>query len=151
MTFLHVKVFKPRWRRLSRHVWSAALWPPFRCNGSHMKGEVRVMLGEEQWLGLSNENKSRHTLNGALPPVSLLCWCPVYKASCAGLPHVTQTQLLHSGWCEMAPSKLFSLFCFVLCNWYILKIFIYFYFSIHSSKQNMKGVLNIDLNLAVLA
>lgn len=151
MTFLHVKVFKPRWRRLSRHVWSAALWPPFRCNGSHMKGEVRVMLGEEQWLGLSNENKSRHTLNGALPPVSLLCWCPVYKASCAGLPHVTQTQLLPSGWCEMAPSELFSLFCFVLCNWYILKIFIYFYFSIHSSKQNMKVVLNIDLNLAVLA
>lgn len=151
MTFLHVKVFKLRWRRLSRHVWSAALWPPFRCNGSHMKGEARVMLGEEQWLGLSNENKSRHTLNGALPPVSLLCWCPVYKASCAGLPHVTQTQLLPSGWCEMAPSKLFSLFCFVLCNWYILKIFIYFYFSIHSSKQNMKVVLNIDLNLAVLA
>lgn len=90
MISLHVKVFKPGWRRLSRHVWSAALWPPFRCNGSHMKGEARVMLGEGQWLGLSNENKSRHALNGALPPVSLLCWCPVYEASCAGLPHVTQ-------------------------------------------------------------
>lgn len=139
MISLHVKLFKPGWRRLSRHVWSAALWPPFRCNGSHMKGEARVMLGEEQWSGLSNENKSRRALNGALPPVSLLSQCPVCEASCTGLPHVTRDTFVNFRlvWNGCIISVLFHCFLYVVISWAIVPYPQQFSkLSTHNSKQS---------------
>lgn len=111
LTFVHyIKVYETGGDVYRQSMCGAqALWPSFRCNGSHMRGEARVKSGEGCWrFGYSvNQNKSQAACDCQtdfffFQPADMhtsYCTKTTRWSPCTGLLSVTQVTFLFSCFC----------------------------------------------------